>query len=376
MKKFFLLAALVGVAFTSCVKEVGYVSMADQKEITFEVAKYKSTNNLSSRAEVDFPTDQSFGTYAYYENTQNPGTHSLYIDNSEIVYKIADGNGYWAAKSTTYFWPTQGHLDFISYAPFNADATSPAVPKISSTDVQQTLKYEGFKVDASNPVDLLYSDKAMQQTANTVNYGFIGVPTLFHHALAKMNILVRAFRMDNHDESPDAVTSWTVTINKITLKNINDEGSLTMTTSNVHNAGATTVKWTNTITAVPYDVWSNTSSTISREWVCDQVLTTTARTYGAGTSDAAQNYFILPQALSVGAQQIVIDYTIVTTAPGGQVGTATHSATKNFSDFPAVPAWEQGKNITYTIEIDPVGDEIHFAPKVVDWENVAGALSF
>ncbi len=371
MKKFFLLAALVGVAFTSCVKNEGFAFEADHEEITFEVAKFKAT----SRAEVAFPTDLSFGAYAYYENTLTPGTHSLFIDNAEIVYKVADGNGYWAAKSETYFWPTQGHLDFISYAPFSEDATIAAVPKISDSDVQQTLKYEGFKVDAANPVDLLYSDKAMQQTANTVNYGFTGVPSLFHHALAKMNILVKAFRLDNRNESPDAVTSWSVTVQKITLKNIYDEGNLTMTTTNVHNAGATTVQWKNTITAVPYDVWSNSSSTTTKTWTCDQVLTTTARHYGAGTSDVAQNYFILPQALTVGGQQIEIEYSITTTAPGGQTATDDYTAVKDFSEFPAVPAWEQGKNITYTIEIDPAGDEIHFAPAVVDWENINGVIS-
>lgn len=371
MRKIFLLAAAVSVAFTSCVNNDDFANVANPEEITFEVAKYKAT----TRAEVAYPTDLSFGTYSYYENTQTPGTHSLFIDNAEIVYKVADGNGYWAAKGETYFWPTQGHLDFISYSPFNQDATSPAVPKISDTDVQQTLKYEGFKVDAANPVDILYSDKAMQQTANTVNYGFTGVPTLFHHALAKMNFLVKAFRLDNRNESPDAVTTWSITVNKITLKNIYDEGSLTMATTNVHNAGSTTVQWDNTITAVPYDVWSNTSSTTTKEWAHAQVLTTTARTYGAGTADAAQNYFILPQALTPGVQQIVIDYTITTTAPGGQVGVADYSVTKDFVDFPAVPAWEQGKNITYTIDIDPIGDEIHFAPAVVEWEDVNGVIS-
>ena len=49
--------------------------------------------------------------------------------------------------------------------------------------------------------------------------------------------------------------------------------------------------------------------------------------------------------------------------------------TKEFVEFPAVPAWEMGKNITYTIDIDPAGDEIHFAPAVVDWENVDGVIS-
>lgn len=369
MRKFFLLAAVVSVALTSCVKNEG--ADVNPKEITFEVAKYKAT----TRAEVAFPTDLSFGTYAYYENSQTPGTHSLFIDNEEIVYKVADGTGYWAAKNGTYFWPTQGHLDFISYAPYNANAADASVPKISDTDVQQTLKYEGFKVDAANPVDLLYSEKAMQQTANISKYGFIGVPTLFHHALAKMNFLVKAFRLDNAYESPDAVTKWTVVVNKITLSNIYDEGNLTMTTTNKHDAGAVTVPWTNAITTVPYDVWSNTSSTVTREWVCDQTLTTTARTYGAGTADPAHNYFVLPQALTTGVQQITIDYTITTTAPGGQEGVKNYSTTKNFSEFPAVPAWEQGKNITYTIDIDPIGDEIHFAPAVVDWENVDGVIS-
>ena len=371
MKKFFLLAAVVGVALTSCVKNEGLATVADQNEITFEVAKYKA----SSRVEVAFPTDIPFGTYAYYENTLTPGSHSAYIENAEIIYKVADGNGYWAANGETYFWPTQGHLDFISYAPYNADAKSPAVPKISDTDVQQTLKYETFKVDAANPVDLLYSDKAMQQTANTVNYGFTGVPTLFHHALAKLNIKVKAFRLDNKNESPEAVTSWNVVVNKITLNGIYDEGSLTMKTTNVHDQGATTVQWKNTITAVEYDVWSNTSSQITKEWACDQTLTTTARHYGAGTADVAENYFVLPQAMSAAVQKITIDYTITTNAPGGQTATVEHSATKYFVDFPAVPAWEQGKNITYTIDIDPAGDEIHFAPAVVDWENVDGVIS-
>ena len=354
MKKFFLLAAVVGVALTSCVKNEGLATVADQNEITFEVAKFKA----SSRAEVAFP-----------------GSHSPYIENAEIIYKVADGNGYWAANGETYFWPTQGHLDFISYAPYNADAASPAVPKISDADVQQTLKYETFKVDAANPVDLLYSDKAMQQTANTVHYGFTGVPTLFHHALAKLNIMVKAFRLDNRNESPEAVTSWNVVVKKITIKNIYDEGSLTLKTTNVHDQGATTVQWTNTITAVPYDVWSNTSSQTSKVWECEQTLTTTARHYGAGTADVAQNYFVLPQAMSAGVQQITIDYAITTSAPGGQTATVDHSATKYFVDFPAVPAWEQGKNITYTIDIDPAGDEIHFAPAIVDWENVDGVIS-
>ena len=372
MRKFLLMAAAVSVAFTSCVKNENHSNLI-QKEITFEVAKYKAQ---PTRAEVAFPTDIPFGAYAYYQTHENPGVHSMFIENAEIIYKTTAGNGYWAANGETYYWPVKGHLDFISYAPYNSDATSAAVPKISDDDAQQTLKYMGFKVDASNPVDLLYSDKAMQQTSNTVHYGFTGVPTLFHHALAKLNIKVKAFRMNNAEESPEAVTSWVVKIKSISLLNIYDEGNLTLKTTNVHDAGATTVQWTNANPVDGHNVWNNNSTTITKEWVCDQVLTTSATTYGQGTSDVATNYFVLPQDLVDGVQQIQIVYEITTTAPGGQSGTTEYTAVKDFTlASAAVQAWECGKNITYTIDIDPAGDEIHFAPAVVDWENVDGVVS-
>ena len=371
MKKFFMLAVAVSATLTGCVKEDVPEVKAD-KEITFEVAKYKP----STKAEVAFPTDIPFGTYAYYQTHENPGVHSLFIDNAEIIYKTTSGNGYWAANGETYYWPTKGHLDFISYAPYNKDATSPAVPKISDDDAQQTLKYTGFKVDASAPVDLLYSDKAMQQTTNTIHYGFTGVPTLFHHALAKLNIKVKVFRLNNAEESPDAVTSWVVTVKSISLINIYDEGNLTLKTENVHDAGATTVQWTNKNPIDGHNVWSNSSSMITKEWVCDQQLTTSATNYGQGTADVATNYFVLPQDLIDGVQKIKIEYDITTTAPGGQSGTESYTAIKDLTlASTAVTAWEIGKNITYTIDIDPVGDEIHFAPAVVDWENVDGVIS-
>lgn len=362
------LAAVAGVALVSCVKEHDeLVNPTSQQEITFEVAKYKPSN---TRAEVDFPTNQTFGAFAYYENTLIAG-HSVYMDNVEIMYKPV-GTGIWAPKEGQYFWPTQGHLDFVSYAPYNADKTNAAVPQIDDTDTQQTFKYQSFKVDAANPVDLLYSDKALHQTSNTAHYGFEGVPTLFHHALAKFNIKVKALRLDNSVSSPDDVTKWAVTVNKIAINGIYDEGTLTMKTTNSHGS-ATTAPWVNQHASA--NVWANTSSTTSMEWAVDQVLTTTETLYGNGTTTVARDYFLLPQMLIDNQQSITIDYTIVTTTPNGQVGTKAYTATKYFNEFPSVDNWECGKNITYTIVIDPFGDEIHFAPKVVDWENVDGVIS-
>ncbi|MBQ6572150.1 MAG: hypothetical protein IIX31_05630, partial [Alistipes sp.] len=106
MRKFLLMAAAVSVAFTSCVKNENHSNLI-QKEITFEVAKYKAQ---PTRAEVAFPTDIPFGAYAYYQTHENPGVHSMFIENAEIIYKTTAGNGYWAANGETYYWPVKGHF--------------------------------------------------------------------------------------------------------------------------------------------------------------------------------------------------------------------------------------------------------------------------
>ena len=111
MKRLFLVAALVGVAFTSCVKNEDGALVEQASEITFEVAKYKPA---ATRAEVDFPVLNTFGTFAFYENTETPG-HSVYMNNVEIIHRPSEGPGYWASRTGQYFWPIQGHLDFISY---------------------------------------------------------------------------------------------------------------------------------------------------------------------------------------------------------------------------------------------------------------------
>lgn len=369
MKKLLFLAAIAGVALVGCAQNSEETPAPESKqEISFEVAKYKASE---TRAEVDYPTSVPFGTFAYYEGSLAEG-HHVWMDNVKIIYKPI-GTGIWSAEKDQYLWPSQGHLDFISYSPYNSDKTAASVPQISDSDIQQTLKYNEFEVDAANPIDLLYSRKAMQQTSNTQIYGFLGVPTLFHHALAKMTFMVKALRLDNSVSSPGNVTTWEVTVNSIVIENIYNKGSLTLNCVNDHASGKTTVDWHNANTSA--NVWTNTSATTSKEWSVDQVLTTTASVYGAGTSTEAKDYFILPQILLDNQQKITVNYTIKTTAPNGQTGTVTYSTAKYFNEFTSVDNWEIGKNIIYTIDIDPAGDEIHFAPKVVDWEDINGTIS-
>ena len=368
MKKLIVLAALVGVAFTSCVKNEEEGKIDAKQQITFEPAKYKAVDRAG---EVVFPQQESFGAFAFYRTTAVASEdHSVFMDNVKISY-VAAATPYWGSE-TLYYWPTsQGsHLDFISYYPYNQDKTAAGVPQISSSDQQQTIQYVNYTV--ADNTDLMYSDKALNQTRNTLNYNFTGVPTLFRHALAKLSFKVKATMMNNSATSPESVTNWVVTIKSITLNNIYNTGSVTLKTVNVHDQGATTSQWTNQTTSA-HNVWNNTSATTTKAWTYDQVLTTTATTYGP-EENAAENYFVLPQAFVEAGQSITVNYAIQTTAPGGQSASTDYSKTVHFINYPAVAAWEMGKSITYTLQIDPEGDVIHFAPAIVDWETGNGTI--
>lgn len=417
MKKFLVMATVVGAAFTSCVDDNEAVWQQEEssaRPITFEVAKYKP----ASRAEgepaqqaddgiVKFETDKTFGTFAY-ELAYGKQAHEIFMDNVQIKHYSVDGSvGYWAAAPVTtsddegvsttntpkYTWPTNAHLDFISYYPYSSDKAASCVPQISDDNIQGTFEYKGFVVDADNPVDLMYSDKAVYQTANTQHYGFVGVPTLFRHALAKLNFLVKAQKLNNHkDAVSDAhKLEWEITLNEISINNIFKKGSLKMNVSGTESETATTVQWVNDFltdanTENNADVWdvdrSQGVDMAAKTWTQNQVLTTTATSYavrataeqGGGIISETKDYFVMPQLLK-GTQTITIKYT-VKTIDGSSESSETFEKTLKFNEVSTtVTAWERGKNITYTIEIDPEGDIINFAPAVVDWESQNGTIS-
>ena len=400
MKKFLFGATLVSVSLTGCVNDNEAVLNPEDnpQPITFEVAKYKSSSRAgeegaaatNSTGATAYDTDLTFGTYAFIygptpeveaepEVTNNAYTYSTYMDNEEIKY-YSQGN-FWGAVENpySYIWPTTGHIDFISYAPYNADATNPAVPRISHSasgnHSYDILSYEGFKVD-ENRVDLLYADKAVGFNHNVQQqFGFTGVTTLFHHALAKLTILVKA----GSDASVDGSTYWEVTINSLSLNNVYTAGNLTLKLSNnAHNDGTNEIRyWVNTRTD-GNNVWiADPTSNKSRTWRYPHVLTTNAVAYGSTVTTEfgayPKDFYVLPQVLNAGltGQSMTINYDIKSLNPDGTLQNEAKGLSKTVVlETLAVKNWELGKHITYVVSIDPAGDVIHFDPGVSAWENV------
>ncbi len=366
MKKSFLLAALVGVALTSCTKNEP-VAPAPQG-ITFEVGTYAP----QTRANVNLGETITFGAYAYVSDAQTATTPQNFMVNQKVAYNGAE----WA-PTTTYYWPGS-FVDFICYAPYMATPDA-SVPVIGGTD-NATLSYTNYEVptDMTAQKDLLYGDKAENYKANATDphlplNGFDGVPTLFHHALAKINFTVATAKTEK-GTAPD-VTTWETTINSITLSNIATKGSISMTATNAYPAAGATVAWVPAST-----VWTKDTPTTKADkaWTKAQLLDLApgVEYVGATATDKTTDFYVMPQDIADDLT-ITINYTIVTTTGAGVTITNNYVYSEKMNTFKdstlaTINKWEMAKNYTYNITINPEGSQILFAPAVVDWTDVEG----
>lgn len=370
MKKLLFLATVVGAAFTSCVNDNEAVLTPEEnpQPITFEVAKYKASSRAEGATQSQntgttaFPTNQFFGTFAYKAASIN-GEHELFMENEKVGFV----NNTWLALGGNYLWPNEGHVDFISYYPYD-DSTTPVISDVNPGD-KNKLSFLNYTV---NQVDLMYSDKAHLQTHNYTTYYHSGVPTLFRHALAKLNFKVAAkYLVDSSKEDQ----SWVILVESITLNSLHSTGSIHLQTTSPSTAGTTQWQISNYVEGSP-KVWTpQSNTTVDKEWKVEnggQSLDKELTIF----SDAS-DYYVLPQTFGNKFQSISIVYYVIDKNPESATFDQLEQRNKTlyFYDYSKmVSAWEMGKNITYNIIIDPLGDVINFDPAVSDWEVVSGTL--
>ncbi len=359
MKKFFLLAAMVGVALTGCMKNEVYVPKCETP-ISFEVANYVA----QTRANGAFSTTETFGVNAWSRDAA--ASSSVQMMKDEVV--SFDGTK-WTTTPTTYYWPINGTVDFIAYYPTTVKPTI-----VYDYDGADTYTYTDYTV---TNVDLMYADKAIRFSKNNTaaenenaanpglgitGYGFEGVPTLFHHALAKVN-----FKVQNGLPT-DGVYSYDIKVNSITLK-VYNQGSVTL-----KNAGTTAASrgtW-----SVTDNVWTptNADTDATLTWA-DTSLTLSD---GTAVDYAPRTQYVLPQTLVAGKQTIAVDYTVTQYQTIG--GVKTEISTQNYTPTAfdleglTLDSWEMNKNITYTISLSSIGTQILFAPAVEEWVDADDSL--
>lgn len=369
MKKIAFIAALAIAALASCSKSV---EDGIKSEIVFQVARHKGVTKADP---ADYKTDYQsvpFGAYAWYKGVSAS-------DNADFMtnQKVSFSDPVWKPEGTTYYWPKSGSIDFICYSPYTADGVDAPLPTIT----ENGISYPAWNVGAHPTVDIMYADKITGLTNNTTTYYYNGVPTLFHHALAKVSFQIKQSYMSVTSDTGDT-TSWEITVSDIILSDILTSGSLNLTL----NPDGT---WNKP------SVWDSTGGTKENVDLLDSDITLDGTNQGL-----VSDLMILPQSLTDG-QKVTITVTIKTyrdlnDGNGPQlVLTETDIPIEGLLSGGSLDHIGINQNVTYTFNITPslgsttdsdgdgVPDDldgdgipdmvptvVYFDPAVDEWENI------
>lgn len=393
-KKILLLAtavaALVACTKVSPVTPTVPTDSNNNQEIDFQVAKALTTKAGGTFTGSVF-TGDAFGAFAWQKingEYLTEGSSLKYFMNAQKITKQSD---VWKAEGKTYYWPKEGNIDFVCYAPYEATSwftlSGSADGKIDKLDASVTAV-------AADNADLLYSDKAVDcnsSETDQVNDGtnaYNGVPVIFRHALAKVSVQVKGILVNSAKDNV-AVITWL----DGELRNVYKAGSLAMTLS-TNSDTDNTKKW-----AATNSIWSTEDNASNREdFTCALPNSGTVLTKDAQTVLAER--FVLPQALSnfddteIAAGKTDQDFYIkveVKLYNGDQLtdaGTANVAVKDNAVPYSSAiyekaaklstmtgtgytPYWKMGTKTNYVITVNPFTDEITFDPAVYEWETAS-----
>ena len=382
MKKLFILAAAAVVALAACTK----TQMVDtpSREVSFKIANYtaqtKAYNSLLDETADGNPI-VSFTTNAWYHDGAGSYGSQVFMADQVIKPENTTDPSYWAADGRKYYWPKTGYVNFFSYAGSPAP-TAKAEGSITYTNVAV--------VPASN---ILVAEAAYRYTENTTNDSAIyqqnsvteGVPTLFHHILAKVKfdvVLDAKTGMTN----PDSKDKWTVSITSASI-NVPQQGTINLTFTDPSSKGtakfANTCKWASlaNYTAISNVTGTGANVASPENYEIDDAITLTAiggkiskeesRTeYNDDTKKPAEliaESAVIPHQLGNDVT-FTMTYKLAYSYDGGAPiqEVVTVPATKLTTFAPQIDTWEMNTIYTYHIIIKP-NAEVLFDPAVETW---------
>ena len=312
MNKHIFYIAAACVALASCVKNEVRVNAPDQ-EITFQT--------VSTKAGEAFDKGHKFYSYAYFlekgkkwDTANDLSTDAkAYIKNAKIYYDNKRGN-YWAAADT-YYWPKQGSLTFFAWTDDTADPSVAGDEASVSCEPTTGITITNYSVKENKNKDILVAEIAKDKEANETNTGTWekGVPTVFRHALAKVE-----FKVNKKQAYPNV----TFKVKSITLNNVSTKGTFTQ--------GSPTESWGWSDLDTPNNNNNNDLTVFSSATGVE-----VKKTAGPGLAefdalDSGDYSIVLPQTFNNDTPTLTIVYEIITNYTGTEV-TETVTETKHLN---------------------------------------------
>lgn len=350
MNKHIFYIAAACVALASCVKNEVRVNAPD-KEITFQTVSTKA-------GDAAFETNKHFFSYVYFLEKgktwdANHADAKTYIDNALITYITPpSGASYWAAANT-YYWPKQGSLTFFAWTDNTIhNPTSNPAPSVGTgatvTCAHDTgIKITDYSVKDNLNKDILVAKIAKNKKSNEFATGTWenGVPTVFRHALAKVE-----FQVNKKIDYPKVKFR----VKSITLNEVSTRGTFTQYQSNPNPEN-----W-------GWNGWGLQEDLTVFTGDKEVTATDNAGTFDKLTPSATDYSIVLPQGLKDKIDpKLTIVYEIITSYTGTDV-TETVTDTKDLKDI-YKNDWECNKK--YVLRITLGLNEIYWDPSVVDWED-------
>lgn len=204
-KKFFMgIAAMAALTLVSCSSD-DLDSLSDNSSkneaISFDGYLGRSAvavnGSRGSEETVDKLKTGGFGVFGNYSKETTTAYGNSLFDNQQVTYD--NDKSKWT-YSPLKFWPSDGHIDFLAYAPYVKNTTLTEGSKINNFTVSKTI---------ADQTDLLWTNATSSISANLTS-AKEKVKFQFHHALSRLGYTVKL----TGDYSSGDVT---FTLKKITL---------------------------------------------------------------------------------------------------------------------------------------------------------------
>ena len=344
-KKFFMgIAAMAALTLVSCSSD-DLNSLSDNSSkneaISFDGYLGRSAVSVNGSRGSELKIDdlkkptEGFGVFGNYKNDDGTEFGSNLFNNEKVTWSSSPEPAKWKYDNIKY-WPTEGHIDFLAYAPYDKNTT------LNTTLEGKMTSCINFSVEknVADQKDLLWAN-ATGQTKQTISGTDNKVKFQFAHALSRLGYSVKL---------KEAYSDATITLKKITLA-----GSTTEPTKTAFYTGGT-IDLSKTSSE---GLWQPSATKQNFDWVSsDKTLNNT----GINNSDA-EYLFVIPQDFSkktTGADElyVIVEYTIQTGSTATMTSKVSKSLPYNF---------QQGKAymINLTVGLTP----IEFDAAVTDWTN-------
>ena len=343
MKKYFIILAAAALAFSaSCTK----VSTNDTpaRKVTFAAANYvpqTKAGEVSFLSEFADPSTAHFNCKGFLHAEGITTTQDFFGENGETISWNATAHEW--APSHDYYWPkgASSYVNFVSWYDTGAGPT---------TATETSLQWSNRTIGSGD--NIMYADEAWRFKDNDHDQfdkdGVTeGVPTLFRHALAQLQIRARASKVSR--TSPNV--TWTITIEDASIASIYNTGSLSLTNADPNTAN-TIVPWTGN--------WA-TSGTAGNQTIANKTLTN-------ANQDLVAVQSVLPQALST----VLLNFKvrIISTYAGTPAVTHEELITKSIPFYAAsgdalsnsIDEWAKNTRYIYTIVVEPSENRVLFDP--------------